>query len=121
MGGGGGEPPTPLPSFFPEGITPPTHVPGQQRGTPSPLRARPGDPRKSRRNRKTPPFTPEIPREIQDPAMQKSGHLRTRGGRGVSPLPPCLLFFRRGSPPHPCAGPAGGVPPPLFEVWSVWC
>ena len=34
------------------------------------------------------------------------------GGRGVIPLPPLLLFFRRGSPPHPCAGPTGGYPPP---------
>src|SRR5208337_1927850 len=34
------------------------------------------------------------------------------GGRGVIPLPPLLLFFRRGSPPHPQTGQAGVPPPP---------
>jgi hypothetical protein len=32
------------------------------------------------------------------------------GGRGVIPLPPLSLFFKRGSPPHPYAGASGGTP-----------
>src|SRR5208283_82281 len=36
-GGEGGEPPTPLPSFFPEGITPPPMCRAGRGGTPSPF------------------------------------------------------------------------------------
>ena len=57
-------------------------------------------PRKSGFNQR---YLPESYRTFRSPT-------NPCGGGGGTPYPPYHLFFRRGSPPHPCAGPSGGHP-----------
>jgi hypothetical protein len=109
---GEGVGPTPPLSFFLKGGHPPTRASGQVGGTPLPLRSRPGPATTIQENHQIPHLTPVIPRETQDSAMQKMNRFAAMGGRGVIPLPPLSLFFRRGSPPHPCVRAGGGTHPP---------
>jgi len=100
LGGGGGDPPTPHPSI------------GQTGGYPLPLRPRPGPAITLPKNHQNPPFTLVVPCEIPVIAMQKKELHDSWGGRGVIPLPPHLLFFRRGSPPTHMPSKLGGTPYP---------
>ena len=99
----------PPPSFFQEGITPPTHAPAREENLlPHPARNNP-----LLSKMMTSPDLIICRDSTRNGIWSCKKAVRiAKGGRGVIPLPPLLLFFRRGSPPHPCAGPAGGIPSP---------
>src|SRR5208283_2385353 len=116
--GGRGVTPTPPLFFFLSGGYPPPHMPGQQGGTPLPLRSLAGRSAKIQEKPQTSPFTPEIPREIQDQAMQKRCQMPTWGGGGWPPPPPPFFFSSGGYPPPMCRANRGVPPsPPFGKFW----
>jgi hypothetical protein len=112
--GEGGDPPTPPHLFFKEGITPPPMC-RPNRGVPPPpqVPAGPCD----HNSGKPPDPTSHAGDSTRNTGF---GHaekepVADKGGRGVIPLPPLSLFFRRGSPPTLVSGQVGGTHPPFGE------
>jgi hypothetical protein len=111
--GGGGWPPTPPTINFSGGGHPPTHVPEQVGGTPSPLRPESTPPLPKMMTISNLSFPSWFHTKYRVRPCRKRSRFADKGGRGVIPYPPTTCFFGGGHPPPHVPGQVGGTPSPL--------
>src|SRR5208337_1304507 len=112
--GEGGDPPTPPPSFFKEGVTPPPMCRGRWGVPPPPLW--PGPARSREQKNHAAGIVPsEIPQEHTSVSRAKMASISFPVEGGDPPTPPSTFFQRGDHPPTHMPGQWGGTP---YPHWS---